>query len=98
MARLSIEVPEYLRSKMEARVAETGHESIEHYVRWLVREDADSVDHGGPDTRRVGSREHLVEVARQGLESPAREMTAADWDEMRRRSLRSDDSPGDVKQ
>ena len=40
MTRLSIDIPDELRRKMESRAAETGHGSLERYVNWLVREDA----------------------------------------------------------
>lgn len=87
MARVSIEIPEALRQKMELRVSETGHASLEHYVQWLVLEDADATDYGAPDDVKVRSRAHLETMVREALGSPSREMGAADWDDMRRRLI-----------
>jgi hypothetical protein len=87
MARLSIEIPDELRRKMEARRTETGHASLEDYVQWLLLEDADAVDYGAPDGMSVRSRAHLEEMVQEALSSPSREMTASDWDDMRRRLI-----------
>ena len=87
MTRLSIDIPDELRRKMESRAAETGHGSLERYVNWLVREDAASIDYGAPDEVKVRSREELEARVHEALASPSREMTASDWDDLRRRLI-----------
>ena len=85
MTRLSIDIPDELRAKLEARAAETGDETIERYVERLIRDDAEGIDHGAPEHLRAKSRQHLEELLAEGLESPARQMTADDFDAMRRK-------------
>ena len=87
MARVSIEIPDELRNKVVNRLSETGHATLEQYVQWLVLEDADAVDYGAPEDVKVHSRAHLETLVREALDSPSREMTAADWDDMRRRLI-----------
>ena len=84
MTRVSIDVPDELHAKMRARAAAMGHGSLEEYLESLVRADADPADYGAPQHLRVRSREHLESLLKEALDSPAREMTAADWDEKRR--------------
>ena len=89
MARLSIEIPEHLRAKAEARAAESGHASVEQYVQALVRSDLEGAvedeDFGAPDGLTVRSRGDLEAKLLEGLDSPASEMTGADWDAIRRK-------------
>src|SRR6266516_2064719 len=56
MARLSIHLPDDLRSKAEARAAEAGHPNVEQYVEALVRADVQAVghDYGAPEHLSVG--------------------------------------------
>jgi plasmid stability protein len=88
MTRLTLDLPEDLRSQLEARAARAGT-SVEEHVAALIREDleADELDYGAPDHLKVRSPEDLAAKLREGLESPASEMTAADWDDMRRQLL-----------
>ena len=84
MTRVSIDVPDELHAKMQARAAATGHASLEDYLESLVRADADPADYGAPAHLHVRSREQLESLLKEALDSPAREMTTADWDEKRR--------------
>jgi plasmid stability protein len=87
MARLTLDLPDELRSKLQARAAETGHGSIEEHVAALIRADVTAdKDYGAPG-HLLGSRENLEAKLNEGLASPASEMTVADWDDMRRRFL-----------
>ena len=73
MPSLSIQIPDDLRGKLEARAAEAGHGTLEQYVEALIRADVEAdID---PE---------LEAELLKGLASPAREMTPADWEEMRR--------------
>ena len=88
MTRLSINIPDELRSKMQARAAATGHDTLEQYLEWLVRADAEQVvDHGAPPHLRIASRQHLESLLQEAIASPPREMTPADWDEKRQRLI-----------
>jgi plasmid stability protein len=90
MTRLTLDLPDDLRRQLEARAARAGHASVEEHVTALIREDLecdDDVAHGAPDHLKVRSPDDLVSKLREGLHTPASEMTAADWDEMRRRFL-----------
>jgi hypothetical protein len=83
MTRLSIPISDDIKAKLEARAAQSGHPSLESYVNALVLEDAQMIDYGAPDHLRIRSREHLESLVQEGLNSPASEMSASDWDRMR---------------
>ena len=88
MTRLTLDLPDDLRRQLEARAAQAGT-SVEEHVAALIREDleADEPDGGAPDHLKVNSPADLAAKLREGLASPASEMTSADWDEMRRRFI-----------
>jgi plasmid stability protein len=88
MARLTLDLTDELRTRLQARAAETGHKSIEEHVAALIRADVDSndQDYGAPE-HLMASNENLEAKLNEGLASPASEMSPADWDDMRRRFL-----------
>jgi plasmid stability protein len=91
MTRLTLDIPDDLRRQLEARAAAAGHASVEEHVAALIREDLDASEderYGAPEHLNVRTPEELEAKLREGLDSAASEMTAADWDEMRRRFLR----------
>jgi hypothetical protein len=94
MARLSIELPDDLRRRMEARAAEAGHATVERYVEALVRADVESdEDYGAPAHLMIAGPDDLRSKIREGLESgPAVEVADQYWDE-RRRTLRERHAP-----
>lgn len=47
----------------------------------------DDVDYGAPEHLKVRTNEELEAKLIEGMAGPAREMTAADWDEMERRLI-----------
>lgn len=92
MARITLELPEDIRSKLEIRAAESGRKTVEEHVAALIQADlqrkADrDEDYGAPDDLNVRSAEDLEAKLVQGMNSPAREMTEAGWDEMERRLI-----------
>ena len=87
MATVSIDISDELRAKMQERAADTGHSTIEQYIEWLIREDADSVDFGAPDHLEVQLPEQLEAMLDHAMQTPAREMTAADWAEKKRKLI-----------
>jgi hypothetical protein len=89
MITLSLSLPEDLKSLAEARAAESGHASLEDYVEALIRADTmTETEAGAPSEVTVRTREELEAKLLEGLQSPAAEMTPADWQEMRRQFLR----------
>jgi plasmid stability protein len=84
MARLTLDLPEDLRSKLQARANETGHASIEEHVAALIRADLQP-DFGAPDHLKVRSQDDLEAKLLEGLQSSASEMTDADWNDIARR-------------
>ena len=74
MVRMNLTVSEEVRSRAEAQAAERGFASLDAYIASLVESDA-AVPIGADLERELLA----------GLATPSREMTAADWDEMRRR-------------
>ena len=83
MARLSIQLPEDLRTKVEARASEAGHASVEDYVEALLRADLDAeeVDYGAPPHLTVNSDTELEALLLERLEStePGIEATPEFW-------------------
>ena len=84
MVQLNIWLPENVKAVAEARAARAGHGSVDAYVESLILADA-AEDFSGPSHLDIRSHGHLVELLREGASSPAREMTPADWDELRRK-------------
>lgn len=87
MARLSIELPEDLRAKAEVRAAESGHKTVEDYLAALVKADANGAgeDYGAPPGLVFHTQKQLEAMLLEGIASPASEMTAVDWQELKRR-------------
>lgn len=83
MASLQLELPEELKAQVERRTAEEGYASIGQYLESLIRADA-GVDYAGPEHLRVLDDEDLKRKLQQGAKSPAREFSAADWEQKRR--------------
>ena len=75
MTTLNISLPDSMRTFIEQKVAQGGYSTASEYIRQLVRDD-----------QKRAAQERLETLLMEGLESgPSREMTAEDWDELRRR-------------
>ena len=85
MGRLSIRIPDDLRSKIEARAAEAGHPSVEHYVESLVRADVGRTDVGGPEHLAAGTDAEVESLLLRRLENtePGIEATPQFWARLR---------------
>jgi hypothetical protein len=99
MARLSVELPDELRRKVEARAAESGHPTVEQYVQALLRADAeDSADEdlGGPPHLEVGTDDELETLLRHRLDNggPGVEATPEFWARLKERARRSSGEAG----
>ena len=83
MARISIQLPEDLRSKAQARASEVGHASVEDYVEALLRADlhAEGVEYGAPPHLTMTSETELEALLLERLEStePGIEATPEFW-------------------
>jgi antitoxin ParD1/3/4 len=74
METMNISLPESLKAFIEGEVATGGYSSVSEYVRTLVRED-----------QKRKARERVEALLLEGLNSgEATELTAADWEEIRR--------------
>jgi antitoxin ParD1/3/4 len=72
MATMNISLPDSLRDFVESRVNEGGYSTASEYFRDLVRSD-----------QKRESQQRLEALLLEGLESPAHELTSADWDHIR---------------
>ena len=86
MGRLSIQLPDDLRSKVEARAAEAGHATVDQYVEALVRADVgDGEEYGSPEHLTVGNDARVEALLLERLEStaPGVEATPEFWAKLR---------------
>lgn len=74
MAILNIQLRDDLQIVARARATERGYASVDEYLAELIEADG-----------TVAVSEGLEAEILDGLASSAREMTSAEWDEMRRR-------------
>ena len=72
MATMNISLPESLREYVESRVNEGGYSTASEYFRELVRSD-----------QKREAQQRLEALLLEGLESPAHDLTIADWDHIR---------------
>jgi hypothetical protein len=90
MTRLSIDLPEDVRTKLEARASRAGHTSVEEYVRALLHEEAaeDNEDYGAPAHLTFTTEEELeaMLVRRIENEGGSVEATPEFWAGMTRRA------------
>ena len=85
MTTMNISLPDSMRTFIEQKVAQGGYSTASEYVRQLVRED-----------QKRAAQERLEALLLEGIESgPAHEMTADDWNELRRRVWQRHAESGD---
>jgi antitoxin ParD1/3/4 len=72
MTTMNISVPDAMKAFVEAQMAEEGYASASEYVRALIRE---------AQSRRA--KQDLEAKLLEGIQSPATEMTDADWRALR---------------
>lgn len=85
MSPVPVQLPDNLRAKAEARAAAAGRGDVAEYIRALVEEDVAGEAFEGPPHLTPRTHAEADAMIREGLASPVREMTAADWAEIRRR-------------
>ena len=59
MTTINVRLPEKLKTKAQRRAAESGHPNVEHYIKALVRADAEGDDLGAPERLTVTSADDL---------------------------------------
>jgi hypothetical protein len=68
---VNLDIPDDLRTRMEARAAQTGHQTLEQYVEALIRDDAATdADHGAPEPLKVAPGQQLQALVLEGPQSP----------------------------
>jgi hypothetical protein len=87
MTTINLNLPDDLKAQVERRATEAGYASIGAYIEDLLRADSHDIDYGAPPHLTVTSSADLESKLLEGLNSPTREMTDADWEEKRRRLI-----------
>jgi hypothetical protein len=85
MSAIPINLPDDVRAKAEARAAAAGRADVADYIRALVEEDVAGEAFDGPPHLSPRTPTEADAMVRDGLASPTRPMTDADWAEIRRR-------------
>jgi plasmid stability protein len=90
MTRLSIEVPDEVKSKLEARAARSGHANVEAYVGELLRAEAEELDedYGAPAHLTFRSDRELEALLLESINDPrpSIEATPEFWAALQRRA------------
>ena len=73
MPTINISLPDDMEAFIEAQMSQDGYASVSEYFRTLVRE-----------AQKRKARQELKAKLLEGLQSPVSEMTAEDWQSMRR--------------
>jgi antitoxin ParD1/3/4 len=76
MTTMNISLPEEMKAFIEARMAREGYASASEYLRTLVRE-----------AQKRNARQELEAKLLEGLQSPVSDLTAEDWESMRREAV-----------
>lgn len=76
MTTMNISLPEEMKAFIDAQIAREGYASASEYLRALIR-----------DAQRRQARQELEAKLLEGLQSPASELTPADWAGLRERIL-----------
>lgn len=90
MTRLSIDLPEDVKAKLEARASRAGHATVEEYIQSLLRDEAaeEAEDYGGPAHLTFSSDDELESflVRRIADTGEPVEATPQFWADLKRRA------------
>jgi plasmid stability protein len=90
MTRLSIDLPEDVRAKLEARANRSGHSSIEEYIQSLLQEEADEAgeEYEAPPHLTFSSDEELEAILVRRIDEPGEliEATPEFWSNLKRQA------------
>jgi plasmid stability protein len=84
MSAIPVNLPDDLRARAEARAAAAGRAGVADYIRALVEEDVAGELLDGPAHLSPRTAAQADALVREGLDSPTREMTDADWAAIRK--------------
>jgi antitoxin ParD1/3/4 len=76
MQSMNISLPEPLKQFVDGQIAQGRYSSVSEYIRELIRAD-----------EKHKAEEQLEAMLLEGLNSPESELTAADWQSIRREAL-----------
>ena len=76
MMTMNISLSDEMKAFIEAQVAKEGYASVSEYLRAVIR-----------DVQKRQAKQELEAKLLEGLQSPASEMTEADWSALRQRVL-----------
>jgi antitoxin ParD1/3/4 len=82
MSTMELKLPDSVKDFLEGEVAAKGYKSASQYLTSLLRA-----------LQRRRAWDNLEALALEGLATPAREMTHADWQRLRARVLQSKTAP-----
>jgi plasmid stability protein len=89
MTRLSIDLPEDVRAKLEARANRSGHTSVEDYIQSLLQEEAAEAgdEYDAPPHLTFSSDEELEAILVRRIEEPGDTIQATPefWNDLNRR-------------
>ncbi|HEY7116372.1 MAG TPA: hypothetical protein VH475_07295 [Tepidisphaeraceae bacterium] len=91
MTRLSIDIPDDIRARLEARASRSGHASVEEFIQSLLREEAAEAldeDLGAPAHLSFRSDEELEQILVRRIDDDQGtiEATPEFWVDLRRRA------------
>jgi hypothetical protein len=84
MSAIPINLSDDVRAKAEARAAAAGRADVAEYIRALVEEDVAGESFDAPPHLSPATPAAADALVREGLASPTRPMTDADWAEIRK--------------
>jgi len=76
MQSMNISLPDPLKQFVDGQIAQGRYSSVSEYMRELIRAD-----------EKRKAEEHLEAKLLEGLNSPERELTPADWSAIRKEAL-----------
>jgi hypothetical protein len=83
VSAIPVQLPDDLRARLEARAAAAGRSDVAEYIRALVEEDVAGELLDGPAHLSPRTSAESDALVREGLASPTRPMTDADWTAIR---------------
>jgi hypothetical protein len=84
VSAIPVNLPDDLRAKAEARAAAAGQPNVADYTRALVEEDLATELLDGPAHLSPRTKAEADAMIREGLDSPTRPVTDADWTAIRK--------------
>ena len=84
MSAIPVNLSDEVLAKAQARAAAAGRAGVADYIQALVEEDVAGEAFDGPRHLSPRTPDEADALVREGLASPVRPLTAADWAEIRK--------------